>query len=144
MFMGLLATFGLSGAAGFQAVYGVAHALHTPLMSVTNAISGLTAVGGLMILSHGGGATGQLLAQSAVAISSVNILGGFLVSKRMLDLFKKPGEKEEGAVFLAPTAILAAAPWALPAATPWCMSLSSLMCIGAICGLSSQKTAQFG
>merc|ERR1719387_3095518 len=47
---GNIATFTLAGAAGYQVVWGVAHALHTPLMSVTNAISGMTAAGGLMIM----------------------------------------------------------------------------------------------
>jgi len=91
-FLALLNTFGLAGAAGYQVVWGVAHALHTPLMAVTNAISGLTAAGGLMCMGAGGGATAQGLAYAAVVISSVNIFGGFLVSKRMLDLFRKPGE----------------------------------------------------
>merc|ERR1711871_238865 len=51
----VLRSFLLSGAAGYQAVWGVAHALHTPLMSVTNAISGMTAIGGLLLMerSHG-------------------------------------------------------------------------------------------
>merc|ERR1719253_257736 len=80
-FMHMLQTFGLAGSAGYQVVWGVAHALHTPLMSVTNAISGLTAVGGLLILGGGGGFFGQLLALSAVGISSINIVGGFMVSK---------------------------------------------------------------
>merc|ERR1712242_319310 len=65
-FMALLQTFGLAGSAGYQVVWGVTHALHTPLMSVTNAISGLTAVGGLPLLGTGGGALGQGLALTAV------------------------------------------------------------------------------
>merc|ERR1719221_1171265 len=48
----LLTTFLLAGAAGYQAVWGVAHALHTPLMSVTNAISGMTLVGGLLLIQE--------------------------------------------------------------------------------------------
>ena len=48
----MLSTFLLAGAAGYQAVWGVAHALHTPLMSVTNAISGMTAIGGLLLLDR--------------------------------------------------------------------------------------------
>merc|ERR1719414_2937392 len=82
-FMALLNTFGLAGAAGYQVVWGVTHALHTPLMAVTNAISGLTAAGGLMLLGGGGGPLAQGLAQASVLISSVNISGGFLVTKRM-------------------------------------------------------------
>merc|ERR1719299_16066 len=113
-------------------------------MSVTNAISGLTVVGGLLVLGPHTPPVATALALGAIGISSINIAGGFLVSKRMLDLFKKPGEEEEGAVFLPMAAVLAAAPWMLTGAQPWIASLSGLMCIGAICGLSSQQTAQFG
>merc|ERR1719428_731819 len=107
-FLALLNTFGLAGAAGYQVVWGVTHALHTPLMAVTNAISGLTAAGGLMLLGTGGGALGQGLAQASVAISTVNIAGGFLVTKRMLDLFRKPGEVDQMPKFLIPAVGMAA------------------------------------
>jgi len=143
-FMAMLNTFGLAGAAGYQVVWGVTHALHTPLMAVTNAISGLTAAGGLMLMGAGGGPFAQGLAYASVGISAVNIGGGFLVSKRMLDLFRKPGEVDHTAKFIVPAATLAVAPWALPAAAPSVGTVSGLMCIGAIGGLASQKTAQFG
>eukprot|EP00930_Biecheleria_cincta_P087664 TRINITY_DN768_c0_g1_i1.p1 TRINITY_DN768_c0_g1~~TRINITY_DN768_c0_g1_i1.p1 ORF type:complete len:1028 (+),score=226.63 TRINITY_DN768_c0_g1_i1:77-3160(+) len=143
-FLAMLNTFGLAGAAGYQTVWGVAHALHTPLMAVTNAISGLTAAGGLMLLGTGGGGLAQGLAQASVVISSVNIAGGFLVTKRMLDLFRKPGEADHTMTYMLPAAGMAVAPFALPVAAPTVGSLSGLMCIGAIGGLSSQKTAQFG
>merc|ERR1719251_294321 len=129
-FMAALNTFGLAGAAGYQVVWGVTHALHTPLMAVTNAISGLTAAGGLMLLGTGGGPLAQGLAQASVGISTVNIAGGFLVTKRMLDLFRKPGEVDHSVKFLIPTAALATAPFALPAALPSVGTLSGLMCIG--------------
>merc|ERR1719353_2666693 len=87
----LLNSFTLAGAAGYQVVMGVAHALHTPLMSVTNAISGTTALGGLMLLGKGGAGV-TALASIATATSAINIVGGFLVTKRMLDLFKRPGD----------------------------------------------------
>jgi len=143
-FLALLNTFGLAGAAGYQVVWGVAHALHTPLMAVTNAISGLTAAGGLMCMGAGGGATAQGLAYAAVVISSVNIFGGFLVSKRMLDLFRKPGEEDLMKTYLIPAGVLAVAPWAAPAAIPTVGTLSGLLCIGSIGGLASQKTASLG
>eukprot|EP00913_Durusdinium_trenchii_P025457 g23897.t1 len=143
-FIALLNTFGLAGAAGYQAVWGVTHALHTPLMAVTNAISGLTAAGGLMLMGTGGGAMAQGLAQASVAISAVNIAGGFLVTKRMLDLFRKPGQEDFTSIYLLPAAGLAVVPFVLPAGAPTVGTLSGLMCIGAIGGLSSQKTAQFG
>lgn len=66
-------------------------------MSVTNAISGITAVGGLLLM--GGGYfpsnTTQVLAASAAFISTINIFGGFLVTKRMLDMFKRPTDPPE-------------------------------------------------
>ena len=83
--------FSLSVITGYFSVWGVTPALHTPLMSITNAISGITAVGGLLIL--GGGyfphSIAQGLASLAVLLSSVNIAGGFVVTQRMLDMFKR-------------------------------------------------------
>jgi len=143
-FLAMLNTFGLAGAAGYQVVWGVTHALHTPLMAVTNAISGLTAAGGLMCMGAGGGATAQGLAYASVLISSVNISGGFLVTKRMLDLFRKPGEEDLMPKYLLPAGVLAVAPWAAPAAIPTVGTISGLMCVGSIGGLASQKTASLG
>jgi NAD(P) transhydrogenase len=83
--------FSLSLIAGYFSVWGVTPALHTPLMSITNAISGITAVGGLLIL--GGGylpsTFPQVLAATAVLLSSINVAGGFIITKRMLDMFKR-------------------------------------------------------
>merc|ERR1711871_1422408 len=109
----LLNSFTLAGAAGYQVVYGVAHALHTPLMSVTNAISGSTALGGLMLLGQGGAGV-TVLASVATGISAVNIVGGFLVTQRMLDLFKRPGDQDHSALMLAPGALLVVTPIAAP------------------------------
>lgn len=83
--------FSLSVITGYFSVWGVTPALHTPLMSITNAISGITAVGGLLILGGGyfPGSFPQALASLSVLISSVNIAGGFVVTKRMLDMFKR-------------------------------------------------------
>jgi len=142
--LALLNTFALSGAAGYQVVWGVTHSLHTPLMAVTNAISGLTAAGGLMLMGTGGGAVAQGLAAASVGISSVNIAGGFLVTKRMLDLFRKPGETDYTMTYLMPAAGMAIAPFALPVVAPTVGTVSGLMCIGALGGLSSQKTAGLG
>merc|ERR1719453_1702326 len=143
-FMQMFQTFGLAGIAGYQAVFGVTHALHTPLMSVTNAISGLTAVGGLLILGHGGGIVGQGLAHLAVGISSINIVGGFIVSKRMLDLFRKPGEGDHSMYYAIPAGMFAISPFAAPAALYSTNTLASMLCISSILGLSTQKTAQLG
>uniref|UniRef100_A0A673N6F6 NAD(P) transhydrogenase, mitochondrial n=1 Tax=Sinocyclocheilus rhinocerous TaxID=307959 RepID=A0A673N6F6_9TELE len=96
-FTQMVTTFGLAGIVGYHTVWGVTPALHSPLMSVTNAISGLTAVGGLSLM--GGGllpsCTAETLAVLAAFISSVNIAGGFLVTRRMLDMFKRPTDPPE-------------------------------------------------
>eukprot|EP01065_Artemidia_motanka_P029473 TRINITY_DN35586_c0_g1_i1.p1 TRINITY_DN35586_c0_g1~~TRINITY_DN35586_c0_g1_i1.p1 ORF type:complete len:1058 (+),score=381.56 TRINITY_DN35586_c0_g1_i1:65-3175(+) len=134
----------LAGAAGYQAVWGVAHALHTPLMSVTNAISGLTAAGGMMVLGKGGGDFAQYLAWGATSLSVVNIVGGFIVSKRMLDLFKKPGEADQSVKYMLPLGVMVAAPWVADGTLALSNGVSGLFCIGAIGGLANQKTAQFG
>lgn len=88
--------FSLSVITGYFSVWGVSPALHTPLMSITNAISGITAVGGLLILGGGyfPGSFPQALASLSVLISSVNIAGGFVVTKRMLDMFKRKTDPE--------------------------------------------------
>eukprot|EP00397_Hematodinium_sp_SG-2012_P004702 GEMP01004715.1.p1 GENE.GEMP01004715.1~~GEMP01004715.1.p1 ORF type:complete len:1021 (+),score=264.21 GEMP01004715.1:65-3127(+) len=139
----LLNTFTLAGAAGYQVVYGVAHALHTPLMSVTNAISGMTAVGGLMMLGRGD-AFCDSLAALATGISAVNIFGGFLVSKRMLNLFKRPGDVDYSNVLGIPGAFIVVAPILDNSLIPATNTVASLMCIGAIGGLASMTTKDFG
>jgi NAD(P) transhydrogenase len=90
-------TLGLSGIVGYHTVWGVTPALHSPLMSVTNAISGITAVGGLLLMGGGLVPTNlpQVLGATALTISTVNIAGGFLVTKRMLDMFKRPTDPPE-------------------------------------------------
>lgn len=72
-------------------------ALHSPLMSVTNAVSGITAVGGLLLMGGGlyPGTVPQGLAAAAAFISSINIFGGFLVTQRMLDMFRRPTDPNE-------------------------------------------------
>merc|ERR1719343_714454 len=145
----LLATFLLAGAAGYQAVWGVAHALHTPLMSVTNAISGMSAVGGLILMNKHSYSTGSfILAAIAVAVSAVNIFGGFLVSQRMLDLFKKPGDKDFSPFMLLPGLIFAAVSFTAKSKTDPLLDatsvISALLCVAAIGGLASQSTANAG
>jgi len=139
----LLGTFTLAGAAGYQAVWGVKHALHTPLMSVTNAISGATAYGGLMLLPSSTG-VGWGLAAMATTASCINIFGGFILTQRMLDLFKRPGDEDYSYLYVIPAGVLCAAPvmgWATPDATG---VVSQLLCISAIMGLSNFNTAQMG
>jgi len=109
----MLTTFSLAGLAGFQAVLGVPPALHSPLMSVTNAISGMTAVGGIMLLpalaARPRGAS-QLLGAFALLVSSVNIAGGFLVTRKMLGLFRRPDDPKAPLPPPAPLACALAPP----------------------------------
>mmetsp|Transcript_8883 Transcript_8883/g.19896 ORF Transcript_8883/g.19896 Transcript_8883/m.19896 type:complete len:1021 (-) Transcript_8883:126-3188(-) len=139
----LLGTFTLAGAAGYQVVWGVKHALHTPLMSVTNAISGATAFGGLMLLPQSSGMA-YGLAAVATAASSINIFGGFLVTQRMLDLFKRPGDEDYSYLYAVPGAALVLAPTMGYCNVDSAGVVSQLLCIGAIGGLSSMSTAQMG
>lgn len=81
-FLKMLNTFALAGIVGYQVVWGVTPALHSPLMSVTNAVSGIIIVGGMELMDGKylpGSFTG-LLAAISVAIASLNISGGFLVT----------------------------------------------------------------
>lgn len=83
-----LTVFVLAVFVGFQVVWNVTHALHTPLISVTNAISGIIVVGALLQVGDPSGIVGALAAV-AVLISTVNIVGGFMVTRRMLRMFRK-------------------------------------------------------
>jgi len=73
---------------GFQVIWNVSHALHTPLMAVTNAISGIVILGALLQIGSGNFLV-VLLSVIAVFIASINIVGGFLVTRRMLAMFQK-------------------------------------------------------
>lgn len=86
-----LTVFVLAVFVGWQVVWNVAPALHTPLMSVTNAISGIIIVGGMMVgaASHEGLSTAIVLAILATFFATINIAGGFLVTRRMLAMFRK-------------------------------------------------------
>jgi NAD(P) transhydrogenase subunit alpha len=88
-----LSIFVLAIFVGYFVVWSVTPALHTPLMSVTNAISGIIIVGAIIALGAkgdgGGSGISHLAGAIAVAIASINIFGGFLVTQRMLKMFKK-------------------------------------------------------
>ncbi len=87
-FLGHFTVFVLACIIGYYVVWNVTHSLHTPLMSVTNAISGIIIVGALLQFGHGGWFV-SILAFIAILIASINIAGGFFVTKRMLNMFKK-------------------------------------------------------
>ena len=87
-FISILSVFILSCFVGYFVVWSVTPALHTPLMSVTNAISSVIIVGAL-IAAAAGSETSKWLGLVAVALASVNIFGGFAVTARMLAMYKK-------------------------------------------------------
>ena len=74
---------------GFEVITKVPPTLHTPLMSGSNAISGITLVGAILTAQTGADTVTMILAGCALMFASINVVGGFLVTHRMLDMFKK-------------------------------------------------------
>jgi NAD(P) transhydrogenase subunit alpha len=87
-----LTVFVLSIVVGYHVVWNVTPALHTPLMAVTNAISGIIIVGAMLAAGPVQLNPGTVLGFVAVALAAINVFGGFLVTQRMLDMFKKKGK----------------------------------------------------
>ena len=156
----LMSTFALAGLAGYQVVWGVAPALHSPLMAVTNAISGMTAVGGMVLLAHGTQAEGLIpnspshwMGAIATMLSFINISGGFLVSGKMLDLFKRPDDPEDYfQLYAIPAGLLlsglAGSAYAglgdLGIVSGSVGIASAICCIAGIAGLANQESARTG
>jgi len=151
-FTNMTTTMSLGCIVGYHTVWSVVPALHSPLMSVTNAISGITAVGGLLLMGGGYMPTNtvQSLAAGAAFISFINVFGGFIVTKRMLDMFKRPTDPPEHSMLLGiPAAtFLGAYGYAMSQGYPEVHQMaylaSGLCCIGALGGLSAQPTARLG
>ena len=91
-----LAILVLSGFVGFAVISKVPNTLHTPLMSGTNAIHGIVIVGGILLLATGvaEGALDKALLTVAVAFGTINVVGGFLVTHRMLEMFNPRARKD--------------------------------------------------
>ena len=87
-FMQHFIVFALSCFVGFQVIWNVSHSLHTPLMAVTNAISGIIVIGALLQMGSPDGLV-NILAGISVLIATINIVGGFMVTRRMLAMFQK-------------------------------------------------------
>ena len=89
----------LAGFLGFQLISKVPNTLHTPLMSGTNAIHGIVLLGGLLVIGVAEGFVNDLILVIAIAFGTINVVGGFLVTDRMLEMFKgkKPDAVEEDA-----------------------------------------------
>lgn len=84
-----LTVFVLAIFVGYHVVWNVTPALHTPLMSVTNAVSGIIIVGAMLAAGPKELDAGTIIGLIAVTLAAVNVFGGFLVTQRMLDMFKK-------------------------------------------------------
>ncbi|KAM4065767.1 NAD(P) transhydrogenase beta subunit [Hirsutella rhossiliensis] len=152
LFMSNAFTFALASLIGYRVVWGVVPALHSPLMSVTNAISGMVGVGGLFVL--GGGYLPETIPQMfgavSVLLAFVNVGGGFVITKRMLDMFKRPTDPPEYPWLYGIPAVLFGGGFIAAAATGTAGLVqagylaSTVLCIGSISGLASQTTARMG
>ena len=83
-----LAILALAAFVGFEVISRVPNTLHTPLMSATNAIHGIVVLGGLLLIGPADGFLNDLLLVIAIAFGTINVIGGFLVTDRMLGMFK--------------------------------------------------------
>lgn len=87
-----LTVFVLAIFIGYEVITKVPPTLHTPLMSGSNAISGIVIVGALLVAGQADGLTGQILGAVAVGLAMINVVGGFMVTDRMLKMFRRSGE----------------------------------------------------
>jgi NAD(P) transhydrogenase subunit alpha len=89
--LGQLTVLVLAAVIGFELISRVPSLLHTPLMSATNAIHGVVLVGAIVVLAGPGGTLAQVLGFIAVVLATVNVVGGFVVTGRMLEMFRARG-----------------------------------------------------
>jgi H+-translocating NAD(P) transhydrogenase subunit alpha len=95
--VGYLTVFVLAAFVGVEVISKVPSILHTPLMSGSNAIHGIVLVGALVVMGEAHGPAQLVLGFLAVFLATLNVVGGFVVTDRMLEMFKqKPGERREG------------------------------------------------
>ena len=90
----LLFIFSLASFIGFELISKVPPTLHTPLMSGANAISGITLVGALIVAGSLGNPLGKWIGFAAIILATINVVGGFMVTDRMLEMFKKKKKKK--------------------------------------------------
>ena len=84
-----ITVFVLAAFVGFEVITKVPPTLHTPLMSGSNAISGISIIGAIIAAGHGSGGAATVLGFIAVTLATINVVGGFLVTDRMLKMFKR-------------------------------------------------------
>ena len=87
----------LAAFVGFEVISKVPNTLHTPLMSATNAIHGIVLLGGILVIAESHGWFNQVILVIAIAFGTINVVGGFLVTDRMLEMFKARKPKGEEA-----------------------------------------------
>ena len=92
-----LYVFVLAGFVGFQVITRVPPLLHTPLMSATNMISAISLVGSIVVAGADRGTLSTVLGTIAVVCATINFVGGYIITDRMLKMFKPGGDKKEGA-----------------------------------------------
>jgi NAD(P) transhydrogenase subunit alpha len=90
-----LTVFMLAVFVGYEVITKVPPTLHTPLMSGTNAVSGIVIVGALIVAGRDAGVTGAVLGVLAVALATINVVGGFMVTDRMLQMFRRSPEERK-------------------------------------------------
>ena len=90
----LLFIFALASFIGFELISKVPPTLHTPLMSGANAISGITIVGALIVAGSLGNPIGKWIGFAAIVLATINVVGGFMVTDRMLEMFKKKEDEK--------------------------------------------------
>lgn len=90
----LLFIFALASFIGFELISKVPPTLHTPLMSGANAISGITIVGALIVAGSVGNPLGKWIGFAAIILATINVVGGFMVTDRMLEMFKKKEDEK--------------------------------------------------
>ena len=87
--------FVLASFVGFEVISKVPPTLHTPLMSGANAISGITIIGALVVAGDATGEWAPVIGLAAIIFATINVVGGFMVTDRMLEMFKKKGDDDE-------------------------------------------------
>ena len=85
----------LAAFVGFDVISKVPNTLHTPLMSATNAIHGIVVLGGILVIGSADGFLSKTILVIAIAFGTINVVGGFLVTDRMLEMFKKRPEPKK-------------------------------------------------
>jgi len=110
---------------GYHVVWNVTPALHTPLMAVTNAVSAIIIVGAMLAAALTVTPLGKTMGVLAVALAAVNVFGGFLVTRRMLEMFKKKDKKAGGAKGTGRSCPWRSPFWACPSPPCCCCSTSS-------------------